>query len=236
MSQSKKKQSELRDEQAWERIDEAVFESQHFLEKYQKQILIAVAVITVIVCGYFAYQKLYVEPQNNEAQVAMFRGEQYFRMGQDSLAIHGDGNGFDGLEAVASKYSSTKAGKLAKLYAGISQARLGNYEQALADLKGYSGSDKIISNLVNGTIGDCLVNTGKASEAIPYFIKGAEAVDNATQSPILYKKAALVYREEGNYDKVIEIFTLVRDRYANSMAAMEAPKYIEEAKLMKAGK
>lgn len=239
---SKKKHAELREEKDWERIDEAVFKSESFLERYSKQLLIAVGIIVVVVCGYLAYEHFYMAPKNKEAQVAMFKGEEYFRLGKDSLAIFGDANGFIGFDAIANQYSSTKAGKLSKAYAGISYARLGKYDEALAKLKDYSGNDKIFSHIVNGTIGDCLVNTGKGAEAIPYFIKAAQGVDNYIQSPILYKKAALLYREQGNYDKVIEIFTLIKNNYASvnpstgymgSTIVAEADKYIEEAQLLK---
>lgn len=233
---SKKKQAELREQKDWERINDAVFESEHFIEKYQKQLLIGIGIVVVIVCGYLAYDNFYVKPKTNDALVALFRGEEYQRMGKDSLAIHGDGNGYIGFEAIINEYGSTKPGKLAKLYAGISYANMGKYEQALTYLKDYSGSDELISHLVNGTIGDCLDNTGKVEEAIPYFIKAAEGADNEAQSPIFYKKAGLAYRDLGKYDKVIEMFTIIKNDYMRSPIAMEADKYIEEANLLKAGK
>lgn len=231
---SKKKQAELQEEKDWEKIDSAVHGSEHFIEKYQKQLLIGIGVVVVIVCGYLAYQQFIVSPKNKEAQVALFKGEQYFRNGQDSLAIFGDPKtGYVGFESVIDEYGSTQAGKLAKLYAGISYANLGQYEKALDYLKGYSGSDKIISQLVNGTIGDCLDNTGKADEAVSYYEKAAKAVDNPSQSPILYKKAGLIYRNQGKYDKVIDVFTIIKNQYANSLQAGEAERYIEEANLLK---
>lgn len=236
MSLSKKKQAELREEKDWQRLDNAVFESENFIERYQKQLLIIVGVAVLIVCAYLAYNHFYIAPKAKNAQVALFKGEQYFRNGQDSLAIYGDNNGYVGFETIIQEYSSTKPGKLAKLYAGISYANLGKYDQALTYLKDYSGNDKILSHLVNGTIGDCLSNTGKAEEAIPYFIKAAKGVDNDIQSPILYKKAGIIYRSLGQYDKVIETFSIIKNQYSNSDLALEADKYIEEAEILKAGK
>lgn len=233
---SKKKQAEQREEKDWEKIDSAVRGSEHFIEKYQKQLLIGIGVVVLVVCAYLAYNQFYVGPKNEEAQAAIFKGEQYFRNGQDSLAIFGDPKvGYVGFESIIDEYGSTKAGKLAKLYAGISYANLGQYDKALNYLKGYSGNDNIISQLVNGTIGDCLDNTGKADEAVSYYVKAAKGVDNALQSPILYKKAGLIYRSQGKYDKVVEVFTIIKNEYANSPVAAEADRYIEEANLMKAG-
>lgn len=229
---SKKKQAELNEEKDWEKIDAAVHESEHFIEKNQKPILIAIIAIVVIVSGYLAYKHFYVVPRNEEAQIAIFKGEQYYRNGQDSLAIYGDGRGYVGFENIISEYGSTGAGNLAKLYAGISYANLGKYEQALSYLKDYSGKDKVLAQSVNGAIGDCLDSTGKSDEAISYYLKAAKALDNAVQSPVLYKKAGLIYRNQGKYDKVIEVFTTVKNQYMASPVAMEADKYIEEANLM----
>lgn len=231
---SKKKQAELREEKDWERIDKAVIDSESFLEKYSKQILGVIAVGVIIACAYMAYQHFYVTPRNTEAQGAITQGQVYFDRGQDSLALAGDANGYIGFEAIIDEYGSTKVGNLAKGYAGISHARLGNYDKALKYLKSYNNSgDVLFSHLVDATIGDCLASQGKVKEAIPHFEKAAKAVDNNIQSPILYKKAALLYREQGNYDKVIEIFTLVQNNYQSSPIAAEATKYIEEANILK---
>lgn len=238
---SKKKERELREEKDWERIDEAVVGSERFIEKYQKQLLIGIGVVVVIVCAFLAYNHFIVTPKTQEAQVAMFKGEEYFRSaitgmpGQDSLALYGDQNGYVGFENIISEYGSTKPGKLAKYYAGICHANMGNYDKALEYLKDYSGSDKILSQLVNGSIGDCLDNLGRPEEAVSYYIKAAKGVDNAAQSPVLYKKAGLIYRQLGQYDKVIEMFTIIKNNYMNSPTAMEADKYIAEANVLKGG-
>lgn len=236
MPLSKKKQAELREEKEWERIDSAVYKSENFIEKYQKELLIGLGVVVLIACAYLGYKHFILEPKAKDAQVALYKGEMYYRNGEDSLAIYGDNNGYLGFEAIISEYGSTQPGKLAKLYAGISYANLKQYDKALEYLKDFNSNDLILSQLVNGTIGDCLVNTNKAEEAIPYFLKAAKGVDNEVQSPILYKKAGIIYRDLGQYDKVIEIFTTIKNEYANTQYAYEADKYIDEANILKAGK
>lgn len=234
---SKKKQAEIQEEKDWQKIDEAVVSSERFIEKYQKQILIGIGALVVIMSGILAYNHFIIGPKTEEAQGAMFRAEQYFQAGEDSLAIFGDQNGHMGFEAIMDEYGSTRPGKLAKLYAGICYARMDQYDKALEYLKGYSGSDKVISHLVYGSIGDCLDNQGKTEEAASYYIKAAKGVDNESQSPVLYKKAGLIYRDLGQYDKVIEVFTIIKDRYMkNGQTAMDAEKYIEEANIMKGNK
>ncbi len=229
-SRKEREQSEERD---WNKIDEAVIESGSFLMKYRNQILVGVGVVVLLIGAYWAYKSFYVGPKTKEAQAAIFKGEQYFMAGQDSLALFGDGNAYIGFEAIINEYGSTKTGDLAKAYAGISYARMGKYEQALNYLKGFSGGDEMITPAVKGAIGDCLVNTGKAQDAIFHFEKAAKEANDALLSPIFYKKAAIIYRDLKNYDKVIELFTKIKNDYFTSPEAGEADKYIQEATILK---
>lgn len=233
---SSKKNTNSHEQNEWEKIDHAVVESGQFVDKNLSKILGAIAVIVVVVCGYLAYSHFIAAPKLKEAQEAMFRGEQYYRAGRDSIAIFGDANGYIGFEGIIKEYSSTDAANIAKLYAAISYARMNQFDKALDYAKAFNANDAILQYLAQGTVGDCLVNTGKAEEAIPYFIKAAKGVDNMIQSPIMYKKAGLIYRDMGQYDKVIETFSIIKNNYMQSPIAQEADKYIEEAELLKANK
>lgn len=233
---SKKNEEILREEKDWNRIDDAVFTSERFLAKYQKQILIAVGAVVVIVCAFFAYKTLYLNPKNEEAQVALIKGERYFAMQMDSLAIYGDGNGYLGFESIINEYGSTKAGSLAKYYAGVSYSRLGKYDQAIDHLSSFSADDEVVKYLAKGLLGDCYVNKGELEKGAKLFVEAAKGSGNLVVSPVYYKKAALVYRDLKDYDKVIELFTTVKDNYLASPEGAEADKYIEEAQLMKGAK
>lgn len=228
-----RKQRERSEEQDWNKIDETVIKSGSFIMNYRNQILIGVGAIIVLIGIYWGYKTFYVEPQTKDAQVALFRGEQYFQAGQDSLALFGDGNAYMGLEYIINEYGSTKTGDLAKAYAGLAYARLGQYDKALDYLKGFSGGDAMVTPAVKGAIGDCLMNTGKAQEAVSYFENAAKDANDPLLSPIFYKKAAMVYRDMNNHDKVIDLFTKVKNDYMASPEAQEADKYIKEANVLK---
>ena len=233
---SKKKQDVLKEEKDWNRVDDVVFESGSFLIKYQKQLLIGVGVVVIIACLAFAYKTLYLKPITEEAQAAIFKGEQYFQSRQDSLALFGDGNGYIGFEAIINEFGASKTSDLAKYYAGISYSRLGNDEQAIKYLKDFSGGDHLITYAAKGALGNSYVNTGKLEDGAKAFIDAAKGADDSFLSPVFYKKAAVVYRDLKNHDKVIELFTLLKNNYAESMEASDADKYIEEANLLKASK
>lgn len=233
---SKKKQEALKEEKDWNRVDDVVFESGSFLIKYQKQLLIGVGALVLIVGAVLAYKTFYLKPITEEAQVAIFKGEQYFQMRQDSLALFGDGNGYVGFEAIINEYGSSKTADLAKYYAGISYSRLGNDEKAISYLKDFKGGDYVITYAAKGALGNSYVNVGKLEDGAKSFIDAAKGADDSFLSPVFYKKAAIVYREMKNYDKVIELFTLIKNNYMESMESADADRYIEEANLLKATK
>ncbi|MEN9917689.1 MAG: hypothetical protein RL662_125 [Bacteroidota bacterium] len=230
---SSRKERELSEELEFNKIEDAVIRSESFIFKYRNQIFGAIGVIVLFIGIYWAYNTFITTPKNKEAQVALFRGEQYYQEGQDSLALFGDGNGYVGFEAIVNEYGSTKTGDLAKAYAGLALVRMGKYEQGLTYLQGFSGGDVMLTPAIEGAIGDCLVNTGKAQDAISYFENAAKEADDILISPIFYKKAAIVYRDLKNYDKVIELFTKIKNNYTTSPEAAEADKYIQEATILK---
>lgn len=214
------------------KVDEAIIRSEGFIMKYRNQLLIGASLVLAIVGIYFAYKYLVIEPKNKQASAAMFRGEQYYKAGQDSIALYGDGNAFVGFIAVIDEYGSTDAGNLAQAYAGLSFFRLGNYPEALKYLKSFSGKDQMIAPGIQATIGDCLANTGDIEGAASTYEKAAKAADNVLQTPIYLKKAADAYRSLKKYDKVIEIFTNIKNNYMGSPEAGEADKYIAEANIL----
>ncbi|NDW18934.1 hypothetical protein D0T53_08405 [Dysgonomonas sp. 216] len=230
---SKKKQEIAKEQKDWESIGEAVVTSERFIEKHQKQIFIGVIAILVIVGLVWAYDALYVKPKTEEAQVAMFKGESYFRANQDTLALYGDGRDFIGFEAIAEEYGSTKAGNLAKYYAGVSNFRIGKYAEAISFLNSYNGDDVVVAYVAKGIIGSCYVNTGKLEEGAKFFIEAAKGANDNLISPNYYMKAVSVYRDLKNYDKVIELGNIIRNQYMNSYEAMNIVKYIDEAQVLK---
>jgi len=244
-----RKQREQSSERDWNKIDEAVIKSESFIMHYRNHIMIGIGIIILLAGIFWAYKSFYIEPKTKEAQAALFKGEQYYQMGQDSLALHGDGNAYIGFIGIIDEYSSTKTGDLAKAYAGLSYARMGQYEEALKYLKSFSGGDDMITPAVKGAIGDCMVNTGNPKEAASYFEKAAKEANDQLLSPVFYKKAAMVYRDQKDYDKVIELFTKIKNEYnqsggsynmpnpyMGSPEAGEADKYIEEATILKGAK
>ena len=233
---SAKKTKESKAEKNFENIGEALSTSEQFLEKNQKNILIGLLIVIILVGGYLAYHYLHKTPHNEKAQAALFRGERYFQNGEDSLALFGNGNDYIGFESIIDRYKGTKTADLAHAYAGISYSRIGDNEKALAHLKKFKGGDLLITPAVTGAIGDVYMNMEQPDQAINTFLKAAKDADNEMLSPIYYKKAGEAYLSKGDYDKAIEIFTRIKETYLNSPESREADKFIQQAQFLKENK
>lgn len=215
-------------------VGEIFSRSEKFIEKYQKQIIIGVSAIIILVVAILGIRHGYLIPKEREAESEMFRGEDYFAQSQYKLALEGDSVGFIGFEAIIDQYGFTKSANLAKAYAGVCYYKLGDLDNALKYLKDFNASDMMISPAIVGLIGDCYVDQGKVEDGIGYFTKAASKADNELLSPIFLKKAGLAYESLKNYKKAMEAYTQIKEKYPNSLEGSVIEKYIDRVEsLMK---
>ena len=97
--------------------------TEEFIQKNQKIIIGVVVAILIVALAIFGYFKWYKQPRETRAAEAIFAAEQYFLNGDFQKALDGDDN-HPGLLSVIDSYGSTKAGNLAKYYAGVANLPL----------------------------------------------------------------------------------------------------------------
>ena len=124
------KQNVQKDEERLESIESTLGRTEMFVENNKKTITAVVIALIVIVLAVFGVKKYYLEPRENEAQAAIFRAEQLFENDDYATALNGDGNNMGFLDVI-NEYGSTKAGNLAKYYAGICYLNTGDYNNAI---------------------------------------------------------------------------------------------------------
>ena len=214
-----------------ENVQEVLSRSEQFIEKYQKQIFIGLAVVIIAVSGGMAFKYAYLNPKEQKAEAALFKGEMYFQQDSFRLALNGNGADYIGLEGVIDDYGITKTANVAKFYAGICYKNLGNYEKAISYLKDFSSDDKMLKPAAITAIGDCQVELGNIEDAAASFVKASKVANNDLLSPINLKKAGLAYENLKKFDKAIEVYTTIKEKYFNSPEAADIDKYIERAKL-----
>lgn len=214
-------------------VEEALTQSEAFLIKNKKTIIGAVAAVIIVVVGIVMYKNLYVEPREEKAQAALFKGQEYFEADLYEQALNGDSIGFAGFVKVADEYSGTKAANLAKAYMGLCYAHLGQYDNAVKSLDSFNGKDQMVAPAIKGAMGNCYAELGQLDKAASMLLSAANDADNNSLSPIYLQQAGEILVKLGKYDDAIKAYTQIKDKYFRSYQAMDIDKYIEQAKLLK---
>mgnify|MGYP001751181479 CR=1 FL=1 len=182
-----------------------------FFSKYQKQILIAVVAVVLVIAGLLLYKAYVQAPREDKASTAMAKGQDYFNQEQFDKALNGDGAGYAGFVKIASDYSGTDAANLANLYAGLSYANLGKWNDALTYLEKFS------------TKSDAMVSPAAVST-----LSKADDVNNSL-SPTFLVQAGILLESQNKKDEALKLYQDIKKKYVNStvVQSSEIDKYIE---------
>lgn len=204
-------------------VEEAVSRSEAFINKNKKALVVGVVAVVVLVAAGLLTSTYVIAPREKKAAEALFMGEQYFQNGNYETAIVE-------FESVIADHKGTKAANLAKAYAGISNAKLGNYEEAISLLKAFKGNDAMIAPSVLAALGNCYAQVGNEAQAATTLVKAAQKADNNLLSPAYLIQAGQIYEKLGKKSDALKAYTLIKDKYYGSMQAMDIDKYIERVK------
>jgi len=168
--------------------------------------------------------KYYTTTQNEEGQAAMFQAVYYFESDSLNKALNGDGNNL-GFVDLASDYNFTKAGNLAKFYAGASYLKLGQYDQALDYLQSFSSSDILVQARAYSLTGDAYMEQEDYESAASNYKKAADWKPTKEFSPEYLMKLGLASELNKDYDAAVRAYQQIIDEYPNSQKVNEAKKY-----------
>ncbi len=210
-----------------ENVEHALSRSERFIEDNQKNITIFVLALIIVVGGYWAYKKLYMEPRNAEAQQSVFHAQNYFNNDQFQIALDGDGMA-PGFIEIIDNYANTQTGKLSKYYAGISYLHLGEFEMALDYLKGFNTKNEELKAIANGAMGDANLELGNKEEALQFYSKAIDS-KNELATPFYLLKKGILLEEMNNKAEALKAYQMIKDEYKNSVEARQIDKYITRA-------
>jgi tetratricopeptide (TPR) repeat protein len=216
---------------------DAAVKSGVFYEKNRKLIIGAVIAVIVIIAGYFCYRTFIAAPRAEKASTAMARGQEYFNADQFDKALKGDSAGYAGFLKIASDYSSTDAGNLANLYAGLCYANLGKWNEAVTYLEKFSPSDDaFVSPAAIEALGNAYAHVGQVDKAISKLKEAAKKADseakdgaNYSISPSFLLQAGELLESQNKTDEANKIYQDIKKKYVNSalVQSNEIDKYIE---------
>ena len=120
-------------------LDVQLNKSEAFIEKNWKKIAVILGAIIVVTTGFYIYKNLMADKEI-EAQKAIAVAQVAFAQEQYDQALNGDGNS-KGFIKIIDEYSGTKTANIAKLYAGLSYAKVDSVSEAIKFLEDFSTQD-----------------------------------------------------------------------------------------------
>lgn len=195
-----------------EALQDSFGKTQHFAEKNKNLIFGVLAAIALAIVAVFGYN-YYIGNLETEAEKQLFPAVFYLEKDSVDKALNGDNVTTEGLVAVAENYGLTKAGNLAKFYAGIGFMKKAEFDKAIKHLEGFSANDLLIQARAYCLIGDAYMEKNDAAKAADFYKKAAEYKPNEQFSPTYYLKLAGACEQKGDinaaneaYDKIIKDF------------------------------
>jgi len=209
--------AETKKNQATPTLEESQSQNEAFLLKYKNAIICCVVVLIVAVCGCIWYSG-YQSDKQVEASTAMAKAQDYFQNGNFEQALNGDSLGTAGFLKIANDYSSTKAGNLAALYAGLCYANMDKWEEAAQYLEKFdSKDDQMISPAAMGALGNAYAHLNQLDKAVSTLVSAAEKADNNSISPTFLIQAGQILESQGKKAEALKLYKQVKEKYFESM-------------------
>ncbi len=223
---------ETQNQDQLEQIGSSLTKVEKYIEDHKKPILYIVGIIILVICGFFAYKKLYLEKQQDKALAAMWQAQAQFQIDSFQIALNGNEN-VTGFADIVDEYGRTKAGNLARYYAACCAMNLGQFEDAVKYLKSFSTEDPIIKAESICLLGDAYSELGQYEDAVAKYEKAAKVANHELMSPRILMKAGILYEKLGKKDKALTVYQKIKDEYDGTQEASAIDKYITRINLQK---
>lgn len=206
-------------------IGDVITNTEVFLEKNKKALIIILCAIVVVIGGICIYNFWYMPSQEKAAEDEMYAAEQYFMNNDYDKALKGDGKHV-GLIAVSEDYSSTKHGKLASFYVGRIYLEQGKYQQAIDYLEKFSPKDNFLASQSKALVGDAYWELNQLDNAIKYYEEASKIKPNNFTTPAILMKLGAAYEVKGDNQKALDCYNLIKTDYPRSVEFQTIEKYI----------
>ena len=210
-------------------LDKGALDTERFLEKNAKMLLIVFGALVVGVLGYFAFQQFYQAPRNEEATLSYLAAQKNLADGKEELALGGKSAANPGYLGTYNEYSGTKVGKLSAYNAGLIKFKAGKYQEAYDLLDKFSSDNKILMALKYGAMADSQANLNKNDDALSLLDKAISASDDPYTTYYFTRKAGLVALALKKNAEAKKYFSTIDEKYQDYDNGM-SDSYIEMVK------
>lgn len=224
-----KKKEEFATEQIVNKLDRTAFDVESFVENNAKIVVGILVAIIAVALGYFAYVKFVIEPKDEEAFANMVQANNLFDQDSITQALKGSPGAYQGLQQIVEEYGNTESGNLARFKAASAYYKLGDYASAVELLEAFDTDDNVMLAQKYGMLGNALTQSKKVEEALPFFIKAAEATDAEVIQITYYTKAGEIAMSLGKNEDALKYFQTIADKYPGSDNG-NAEKFVERLK------
>lgn len=195
---------------------------------YQQYIVYGLAGIALLIAGWWMYKNFVSEPKNKEAMSAMWQAQLQFERDSFQLALENPGGGYEGFLGIIDQYGGTKAGNLARYYAGVCHMQMGQYDLAIEQLERFKPSDDLLPIMKYGILGDLHSERKDMDKALSMYKKAVDAGNNEMLQAMYLKKLGLLHEYQGNKKEARAAFERYKRDFANSssMEWRDIDKYI----------
>lgn len=205
------------------------FDTEAFITRNRSIFMWALIVVLALVGLYFAYN-YYAGQQEDEAQKDLYAAVYFIEADSARLALKGNKT-YRGLEQIIRDYPSTKAGNLARFYAGAAYLKEGalgkkeSFQKAIDVLKSYNANDYLTQPRAYCMIGDAYMELNKLEDAESYYYRASIYQPNEQFTPIYLNKLALVYEMQKKYKQAIEAYDRIIKEFSTSSDVANAKKF-----------
>jgi len=182
-------------------------------------------IIALLAIAYTIYNMGFKAPKEAKASTAIYKAQEQFARDSFALALENPGGGYDGFLDVVDKYNGTKAGNLAKYYAGISYLNLGRFDDAIEYLEAYRAPDELTSITRAGALGDAYAESGDEAKALSFYEKAADS-NNDLLTPYYLKKVGMLNQKNKNNAAALAAFKRIKDNFGGSSQATDIDRLI----------
>jgi tetratricopeptide (TPR) repeat protein len=224
-----KKSVKEQSDAGFEGIEHALTRTERFIEDHQRILSYIVLGIVGVVVLFIGSKRFYFEPKEKDAASELFVAEKFFERDSFAIALNGYGT-YPGFLQIMDDYRGTKSANLAKYYAGICYLKLGDFENAIGYLNKFKTNDLLIGAAKYSSLGDAYSEQEQFEQAADHYLTGAEKYPNNYSTPVLLKKAGIVYEQLKDYNRSLEIFTRIKKEYPTTTEGLEMDRYIARAK------